>query len=122
MKKLLLLLALGFSCSAFAGVFGRSVSDRTRQDVQIKEAVFPSNPEPTCSALSAATVSIVNEAVSPDELTIPVADMSGCAACRDAANPDAGVRVKMPLPATAGGCGIPISGAACPTYGDVMIE
>lgn len=122
MKKLLLLLALGFSCSAFAGVFGRSVSDRTRQDVQIKEAVFPSNPEPTRSALSAATVSIVNEAVSPDELTIPVADMSGCAACRDAANPDAGVRVKMPLPATAGGCGIPISGAACWTYGDVMIE
>lgn len=122
MKKLLLLLALGFSCSAFAGVFGRSVSDRTRQDVQIKEAVFPSNPEPTCSALSAATVSIVNEAVSPDELTIPVADMSGCAACRDAANPDAGVRVKMPLPATAGACGIPIPGAACWTYGDVMIE
>lgn len=111
MKKLLLLLALGFSCSAFAGVFGRSVSDRTRQDVQIKEAVFPSNPEPTCSALSAATVSIVNEAVSPDELTIPVADMSGCAACRDAANPDAGVRVKMPLPATARACGIPISGS-----------
>lgn len=122
MKKLLLLLALGFSCSAFAGVFGRSVSDRTRQDVRIKEAVFPSNPEPTRSALSAATVSIVNEAVSPDELTIPVADMSGCAACRDAANPDAEVRVKMPLPATAGACGIPIPGAACPTYGDVMIE
>lgn len=110
MKKLLLLLALGFSCSALAGVFGRSVSDRTRQDVQIKDAVFPSNPEPTRSALSAATVSIVNEAVSPDELTIPIADMSGCAACRDAANPDAGA------------CGIPIPGAACWTYGDVMIE
>ena len=108
MKKLLLLLALGFSCSALAGVFGRSVSDRTRQDVQIKEAVLPSNPEPTRSALSAATVSIVNEA--PDELTIPIADMSGCAACRDAANPDAGA------------CGIPIPGAACWTYGDVMIE
>lgn len=122
MKKLLLLLALGFSCSALAGVFGRSVSDRTRQDVQIKDAVFPSNPEPTRSAFSAATVSIVNEAVSPDELTIPIADMSGCAACRDAATPDAGARVKMPLPATAGACGIPIPGAACPTYGDVMIE
>lgn len=121
MKKLLLLLALGFSCSALAGVFDRSVSDRTRRDVQIKEALLPSQPVRTRSALSAAIVSTVNEAVSPDELTIPVADTPGCAACRDAANPDAGARVKKPLAAT-GACGIPIPGAACWTYGDVMIE
>lgn len=56
MRKFLLLLALGFSCSALADAFNPGIPGRTRQDVQIKEATLPSKPVRTRAAFSAAGI------------------------------------------------------------------
>lgn len=128
MKKLFLILALSFVCSAFADS-SEPTPKRTRQEIQMTEATIPIKTVRPRTALpfTIAWVDYVSESVKVDinycmgQLDITIADISGQIVYSETVNSDVVPSAQMPIP-TSGAYRITIRGEEYLAEGDFTIE